>query len=138
MSICWSGSFLPFEIMTDENGRVVFLSSAAQQLFAKAEVNKVEMPWNDLFALDPEDTIQLQALIRKPPAERAKIPVHLDRTDGRRVWLEVDVRDDPRDARGKIFFFYDVTEVHEYGRLKIQLRDRRPRPSRFVFFASQI
>ncbi len=103
--------------MTDENGRVVFLSAAAQQLFAKAEVNKVEMPWNDLFALDPEDTIQLQALIRKPPAERAKIPVHLDRTDGRRVWLEVDVRDDPRDARGKIFFFYDVTEVHDLRRL---------------------
>ena len=103
--------------MTDENGRVVFLSAAAQQLFAKAEVNKVDMPWNDLFALDPEDTIQLQALIRKPPAERAKIPVHLDRTDGRRVWLEVDVRDDPRDARGKIFFFYDVTEVHDLRRL---------------------
>ena len=103
--------------MTDENGRVVFLSAAAQQLFAKAEVNKVDMPWNDLFALDPEDTVQLQALIQKPPAERAKIPVHLDRTDGRRVWLEVDVRDDPRDARGKIFFFYDVTEVHDLRRL---------------------
>ena len=103
--------------MTDENGRVVFLSAAAQQLFAKAAVNRVDMPWNDLFALDPEDTVQLQALIQKPPAERAKIPVHLDRTDGRRVWLEVDVRDDPRDARGKIFFFYDVTEVHDLRRL---------------------
>ena len=66
--------------MTDENGRVVFLSAAAQQLFAKAAVNRVDMPWNDLFALDPEDTVQLQALIQKPPAERAKIPVHLDRT----------------------------------------------------------
>ena len=103
--------------MTDENGRVVFLSAAAQQLFAKAEVNRVDMPWNDLFALDPEDTVQLQTLIQKPPEERAKIPVHLDRTDGRRVWLEVDVRDDPRDARGKIFFFYDVTEVHDLRRL---------------------
>ena len=103
--------------MTDENGRVVFLSAAAQQLFAKAAVNRVDMPWNDLFALDPEDTVQLQALIQKPPAERAKIPVHLDRTDGRRVWLEVDVKDDPRDARGKIFFFYDVTEVHDLRRL---------------------
>ncbi len=103
--------------MTDENGHVVFLSAAAQQMFAKPDVNRVDMPWNDLFALDPEDTVQLQALIQKPPEERAKIPVHLDRTDGRRVWLEVDVRDDPRDARGKIFFFYDVTEVHDLRRL---------------------
>ena len=103
--------------MTDENGRVVFLSAAARQLFAKPDVSRVDMPWNDLFALDPEDTVQLKALIQKPPAERTKIPVHLDRTDGRRVWLEVDVRDDPRDARGKIFFFYDVTEVHDLRRL---------------------
>ena len=103
--------------MTDEEGHVVFLSAAAQQMFAKPEVNRVDMPWKELFGLDREDTVQLQALIQKPPAERAKIPVHLDRTDGRRVWIEVDVKDDPRDARGKIFFFYDVTEVHDLRRL---------------------
>ena len=103
--------------MTDEEGHVVFLSAAAQQMFAKPEVNRVDMPWKELFGLDPEDTVQLQALIQKPPEERVKIPVHLDRTDGRRVWLEVDVKDDPRDARGKIFFFYDVTEVHALRRL---------------------
>ena len=103
--------------MTDEEGHVVFLNAAAQQLFARPDVNRVDMPWKELFGLDPEDTVQLQALIQKPPEERAKIPVHLDRTDGRRVWLEVDVKDDPRDARGKIFFFYDVSEVHDLRRL---------------------
>jgi PAS domain S-box-containing protein len=103
--------------MTNENGRVVFLNAAAQQLFAKPDFNRVDMPWKELFGLDPEDTVQLQALIQKPPEERVKIPVHLDRTDGRRVWLEVDVKDDPRDARGKIFFFYDVTDVHDLRRL---------------------
>ena len=103
--------------MTDENGRVVFLSAAAQRLFGQPETGRGDMSWKDLFGLDPEDTVELQALMLKPPAERAKIPVHLDRTDGRRVWLEVDVKDDPRDARGKIFFFYDVTEVHDLRRL---------------------
>jgi PAS domain S-box-containing protein len=103
--------------MTDEEGHVVFLNAAAQQLFARPDVNRVDMPWKELFGLDPEDTVQLQALIQKPPEERAKIPVHLDRTDGRRAWLEVDVKDDPRDARGKIFFLYDVTEVHDLRRL---------------------
>ena len=29
----------------------------------------------------------------------------------------MDVKDDPRDARGKIFFLYDVTEVHDLRRL---------------------
>jgi sigma-54 dependent transcriptional regulator, acetoin dehydrogenase operon transcriptional activator AcoR len=103
--------------MTDEEGHVVFLNAAAQQLFVRPDVSRMDMPWKELFGLDPEDTVQLQALIQKPPAERAKIPVRLDRTDGRRVWLEVDVKDDPRDARGKIFFLYDVTEVHDLRRL---------------------
>ena len=103
--------------MTDEQGHVVFLSAAAQRLFAQPDADMLDVPWNDLFGFSPEDTVQLQGLIQKPPEERAKIPLHLDRTDGRRVWLEVDVKDDPRDARGKIFFFYDVTEVHDLRRL---------------------
>jgi sigma-54 dependent transcriptional regulator, acetoin dehydrogenase operon transcriptional activator AcoR len=103
--------------MTDENGHVVFLSAAARQLFGRLEACPSGGHWSDLFGLDPEDTAQLRALIKQPPAERAKIPVHLDRADSRRLWLEVDVKDDPRDARGKIFFFYDVTDVHDLRRL---------------------
>jgi sigma-54 dependent transcriptional regulator, acetoin dehydrogenase operon transcriptional activator AcoR len=103
--------------MADENGHVVFLNAAAKQLFTPPNAERVDVPWSDVFSLTPEDTVQLQALIEKPAKERAKIPLHLDRTDGRRVWLEVDVKDDPRDSRGKIFFFYDVTEVHDLRRL---------------------
>src|SRR5262249_5533281 len=102
--------------MTDENGHVVFLSAAARQLFGGLEGGG-SSHWNDLFGLDPENIAQLQVLIQQPPEKRAKIPVHLDRSDGRRLWLEVDVKDDPRGARGKIFFFYDVTDVHDLRRL---------------------
>ena len=41
-----------------------FLAAAAQQLFAKPDADMVDMPWSDLFGLDPEDTVQLQALIK--------------------------------------------------------------------------
>ena len=103
--------------MTDENGNVVFLSAAGHRLFGGLEGGGPGGHWNDLFGLDPENTAQLQALIQQPPEKRAKIPVHVDRSDGRRLWLEVDVKDDPRGARGKIFFFYDVTDVHDLRRL---------------------
>jgi len=103
--------------MTDENGHVVFLSAAARQLFGGLEGGGPGGHWNELFGLDPENIAQLQALIQQPPEKRAKIPVHLDRRDGRRLWLEVDVKDDPRGARGKIFFFYDVSDVHDLRRL---------------------
>ena len=104
-------------VMTDENGRVVFLNAAARQLFARPDNDRLDVAWKDLFALNLEDTGKLQTLMQKSAEERARIPLHLDRSEGRRVWLEVDVKDDPRDARGKIFFLYDVTEVHDLRRL---------------------
>lgn len=103
--------------MTDENDRVVFLNAAAQQLFGRPDAAAGDIAWKDLFGLSAEDTTKLEALIRKPAEERVKIPVHLDRTGGRRVWLEIDVKDDPRGTRGTIFFLYDVTEVHDLRRL---------------------
>jgi PAS domain S-box-containing protein len=103
--------------MTDENGRVIFLNTAARKIFARREADGADVAWTDLFGSNAEATEVLKALIQKPVEERAKISVYLDRTDGRRLWLEVDVKDDPRDARRKIFFLYDVTEVHDLRRL---------------------
>ena len=104
-------------VMTDENGHVVFLNASARQLFGRPESAATDLPWQKLFSLDSENTRNLQALIEKPIAERNRIPLHLDGTDDRRLWFEVDVKDDPRDARGKIFFLYDVTDVHDLRRL---------------------
>ena len=104
-------------VMTDESGQAVFLNAAARRLFGRPENAATHLPWQELFSLDSENTRNLQALIEKPMAERNRIPLHLDATGGRRFWLEVDVKDDPRNPRGKIFFLYDVTEVHDLRRL---------------------
>ena len=104
-------------VMTDESGQAVFLNAAARRHFGRPESAATHLPWQELFSLDSENTRNLQALIEKPMAERNRIPLHLDGTGGRRLWLEADVKDDPRDPRGKIFFLYDVTEVHDLRRL---------------------
>jgi PAS domain S-box-containing protein len=104
-------------VMTDGSSHAVFLNAAARRIFGRTEGSAPELPWQKLFGLDAENTRSLQALIAKPMAERTRMPLHLDATDGRRLWLEVDVKDDPRDPRGKIFFLYDMTEVHDLRRL---------------------
>ena len=104
-------------VMTDERDRVVFLNAAARHLFDRPDAAAPDLPWQALFRLDRDNARNLQTLIERPVAERNRIPLHLDRSDGRRAWLEVDVKDDPRDPRGKIFFLYDVTEVHDLRRL---------------------
>jgi PAS domain S-box-containing protein len=102
--------------ITDEAGRVVFLNAVAREIFARPN-DAPHASWRQLFDLSAEDAEALDAMLQRSGAERAKIPVHLDRGEGRRVWLEVDVKDDPRDPRRKIFFFYDVTEVEDLRRL---------------------
>ena len=100
--------------MADHDERVIFLNAAARELFPEAKI--AGMTWRESFELDRENADRLQALIAKPSTERDRIPLQVDRA-GKRIWLEVDVKDDPRDRRGKIFFLYDVTEVHELRRL---------------------
>jgi sigma-54 dependent transcriptional regulator, acetoin dehydrogenase operon transcriptional activator AcoR len=104
-------------VMSDENGRVLFLNATARHLFAWPDNAGLAVTWKDLFGLNSDDSVKLKVLSEKPAEERHRIPLHFDRKDGRRVWLEVDIKDDPRDPRGKIFFLYDVTEVHELRRL---------------------
>ncbi|HET9880137.1 MAG TPA: sigma 54-interacting transcriptional regulator, partial [Candidatus Binatia bacterium] len=101
-------------VMSDENGRVVFMNTAARHLFAR---DGLGLAWQELFGLNSEDSYNFKLLTEKPTQERSRVPLHFDRSDGRRIWLEVDVKDDPRDTRGKIFFVYDVTEVHNLRRL---------------------
>jgi PAS domain S-box-containing protein len=101
-------------VMSDENGRVVFMNTAARHLFAR---DGLGLAWQELFGLNSEDSYNFKLLIEKPTQERSRVPLHFDRSDGRRIWLEVDVKDDPRDTRGKIFFVYDLTEVHNLRRL---------------------
>jgi PAS domain S-box-containing protein len=103
--------------MTDEKGRVVFLNASAQETFGRCDTDQPNKAWRNLFDLANGDADALEAMLQKLPMERAKVAVHLDRAEGQRVWLEVDVKDDPRDTRRKIFFFYDVTEVHDLRRL---------------------
>jgi PAS domain S-box-containing protein len=100
--------------MTDHDERLVFLNAAARRLFPEAQT--AAMTWRESFGLDRENAGRLQALIAQPSTERDRIPLQISR-GGKRIWLEVDVKDDPRDRRGKIFFLYDVTEVQELRRL---------------------
>ncbi len=99
--------------MADEAGRIVFLSASTRNLFGKKEDDALGRHWKEIFPFDAADKEKLQSLSATPAAERSRISVHIAIDEGRRFWLEVDVKDDPRDARGKIFFFYDVTEVHD-------------------------
>ncbi len=112
--------------MTDERGHVVFLNTVAKRIFSRHDTDSSKPPWRELFGFPVEDARALDAMLGKPASERAKISLRLDRADGHRLSLEVDVKDDPRNLRGKIFFFYDVTEADDLRRMlgeRVQFHD---------------
>jgi PAS domain S-box-containing protein len=107
--------------MTDERGRLVFLNGVARQLIGSRGAVAYGQIFDEVLRLDDEDRNALREMQGKPQQERSKLAMHLDLDSGRRAWLEVEVKDDPRDARGKIFLLYDVSEVHD---LRLLLNDR--------------
>jgi DNA-binding NtrC family response regulator len=67
--------------------------------------------------LSESDKAQLKALAERRPQHRSKWSVHVQNPDGQRYWMEIEIQDDPRDPRRKIFSLYDVSEVYDLRRL---------------------
>jgi len=112
--------------ITDPDGVVTFLSEAAQRLLGVSQEAADGHSWEMLFPFEDHVKAELQAMLKRPATERAKVAAHGDTPAGRRRWVDVEVLDDPRDPRRKIFFLYDVSDVHDLRRLlegKAQFED---------------
>lgn len=103
--------------LTDEEGRVTFISHICGRLLGKDLSAAANQPWELVFPFAPQDKASIKALCAEPQEQRRKIPARLETVDGHQYWLEVEVKDDPRAPARKIFFLYDVTEVHDLRRL---------------------
>jgi transcriptional regulator with PAS, ATPase and Fis domain/ligand-binding sensor domain-containing protein len=104
-------------LTTDSRGRVTFLNRSGERLFGRPGQSALDLQWRDLISLAASDDRQLSALIDEPAERRSKLTVQILGPAGPRYWVEVEVEDDPRDPRRKIFFLYDVSEVYDLRRL---------------------
>ena len=105
-------------LMTDEEGKVTFVSEAAQKLLQLTDKNARKKPWLEVFPLTREDKAGLQALVKQVPSLRHKLLARLTiENDGRHPWLDIEIHDDPRSEKRKIFFLYDRSEVQDLREL---------------------
>jgi transcriptional regulator with PAS, ATPase and Fis domain/ligand-binding sensor domain-containing protein len=102
---------------TDSSGQITSLSHTAEQLFELGLTDVIGQPWEQAIPLSNADKIQLKAVAERPPGRRGKLSVTLHGAGGQRYWMEIEVKDDPRDPRRKIFFLYDVSEIYDLRRL---------------------
>lgn len=102
---------------TDEQNRITFLSQTAERLFDLEQADVLGAAWDQVVPLPPSDVERLKALAQRPPQLRNKLSLHVDGEAGQHYWMEIEIQDDPRDQRRKIFFLYDVSEVYDLRRL---------------------
>jgi PAS domain S-box-containing protein len=102
---------------TDADGRVAFLSRTAERLFDQHLRQVAGRPWAEAIPAPEQVKAELQAIARRSPEQRTKLPIYIEKPGGERYWVEIEVQDDPRDPRCKIFFLYDVSAVYNLSRL---------------------
>ncbi len=104
-------------VVTDGRGQVTFLSDSGRKLFGPQAAGMIGQPWTEVFPFGEDDRRRLKETSESPSEARRKLAVQLQSSNGRpECWIEVEVKDDPRDARRKIFFLYDISEVHSLRR----------------------
>jgi DNA-binding NtrC family response regulator len=110
-------------VLTDEQGQVVFVSEACQPLI-DARGLEGGRAWQELWPLEAEVLKELEQVVAAEPLARARVSARIAGRGQRGFWVEFEVHDDPRDARRKIFFLYDVTEVKDLRRLLLDEKGR--------------
>jgi PAS domain S-box-containing protein len=96
-------------VIVDGAGYVVFSSKAS---FMEPGTAMVGKRWE--AALDVEEPARraIRAAVAQPENARRRVELRLGRDNSQR-WVELEVRDDPRDPAGRIFYLYDVSDVHD-------------------------
>ena len=106
-------------ILLSSEGRILYMSVSALRLLGQTGTTPEGRHWQDAVEFADHDVHALERLMKQD--ERKKFVAHFTPPGHSPRWLEIDIHDDPRDARAKMFFLYDVTEIHT---LRKQLEDK--------------
>lgn len=104
--------------LIDQSGKVRFVSGAAGRLLDLPDPPPRYAPWSSLFRLTKTDRLTLSALLEGAAMPQpARLSCAVETLKGTHLWLDIDVQNDPRDARTKMLCLHDRTEVHYLRRL---------------------
>jgi PAS domain S-box-containing protein len=98
-------------VALDEEGLIRFINQAAFNLSGKRKISGKK--WNRALPFQKADIPAIEEMLRKPASKRRKIEAKFEISGGKRYWLEVEIKDDPRDPDKKIMALYDMSEVYD-------------------------
>jgi PAS domain S-box-containing protein len=104
-------------VLVDHDGTITFLNGRAQAVFGMQAAGTVGEKWEGVLRLRGADRKNVQDLFAMCPERRKRLPVRFESSRKRVYWMELDVRDDPRDPAKKMLFFYDVSDLYDLRRM---------------------
>ena len=105
-------------LLIDQEGHVRFVSASAASLLERPSASiKPGLRWETLLPVTKADRLTVQSLLEHPIPQRERVCCHIDTPAGRRLWLDLELHDDPRDRRSKIVFLHDMTDVYHLRRM---------------------
>ena len=110
----------------DQDGRISFLNQTAQQLMEKSQMEVLGKHWKDLFSFNERDMAQMEDMLENPSKKRPKLQAQVNFHEGRNYWMDIEVREDPRNPQKEILFLYDMSEIYDLRRMledKVRFHD---------------
>ena len=107
--------------INDTKGSVIFINRFMEIILNKNFKDIKGKNWNELFAFSKEDKANIEVMYHLDANLREKIPVQLEVSENKIYWMDIEIKDEPSNNDMKIFYFYDLTEVHQ---LRNELEDK--------------
>ncbi len=104
-------------IMTDDQGRAIFVNQSCQRVLQLDRREVLGKPWQQACSFSKDVQARLTDMSERPSGTRDKVSVHFKTPQGQQYWMDVEIQDDPREPRRKIFYLYDMTAIHDLRRL---------------------
>lgn len=104
--------------ITDAEGRrLTFVSRSFEDMLGRPRDEVLGLPWQEACPLGEADRAAVERVLSQPPAQREKIPVRWETPAGTSLWMELEIKDDPRNPDRKILVLYDVTDLRGLRRM---------------------
>ena len=101
----------------DEDGRITFINKTAYKMIGAPKSKILGKNWVQVLPFQKQDIPRIKDMLRLPASKRRIFEAKLEIHGGKRCWLEVEIKDDPRNPDKKIIVLYDMSEVYDLRHL---------------------
>ncbi len=104
-------------LLLDADGAILVVNRTGGQVIGDRDEALIGRHWRDALPLGDDVRRRVERMLALPSERRTRIATPLRSARGQCYRMELDVQDDPSDARRRMLFFYDVSELHDLQRL---------------------